>query len=155
MKKRDFNSAIVLEDDGLYTPSNAMYLNAGQILRAAWEISPGHWHRETPPVRREPRFPILPPETPRRRNQREPAKLAPDYATRHPAGGIRHRHRAHLARRQRRTPQAGFLISQSSLRGRYHRERDPRGGLEAGRRPLHGRRHHVPAKGATGKSRGR
>ena len=40
----------------------------------------------------------------RRHNQRTPAQLAPDCATRHRAGGIRHQ----------RTPQAGFLISQSS-----------------------------------------
>ena len=40
-----------------------------------------------------------------RRRQRTPAQLAPDCTTRHPAGGIRHG----------RTPQAGFLISQSSL----------------------------------------
>ena len=41
------------------------------------------------------------------RNRRRNAQLAPEYATRHQAAVIRHR----------RTPQVGFLISQSSRYG--------------------------------------
>ena len=59
------------------------------------------------PICRELRIPIPPLERHRRRNQCTLANLSHDCATRYRADGIR----------QRLTPQAGFLISQSSQLG--------------------------------------